>query len=130
VELFPALRWRFTEVADIEAYGDGWRIYDEAVLNRLPGRDLIAIEEAIDGTPVRKVMREFREGSTLGQMAAMWITLHREGHEVTWPDFNPVVFASDWEVVRADPLDSGEDPKPDSASSDPATPSEESATSS
>lgn len=129
MQLLAPLRFRFTDPDDVAQFGDGWWTYDEAEITRLRGRELIALEEALD-LSVRVVIRGFRADATAATMAAMWIALHRAGHPVAWADFNPVVMATDWERVPDAPLDSGEAPEPDSSSSTATTPNEESPASS
>lgn len=129
IQLLPPTQFRFIDPEDVEAYGDGWHIWDEQALLRLRGREQIALEDAVD-IPLRVLIEMLRTESTLAYMAAMWIVLHREGHKVKWADFNPAVHLAEWEAVpKPDPLgeESGEDPAPDSASS--TEPDPESATS-
>jgi hypothetical protein len=122
-----ALRFRFTDEQDVAAYGEGWWVWDRDALTRLPGRDLIAIEDEID-RPFREIQRLQLIGSTLGMMAAMWIALRQAGFSVgAWADFNPVVHTAVWEAAPEVPLASGGDPAQGSASS--TTPSTESASS-
>lgn len=121
-----ALRFRFTDEQDVAQYGDGWWAWDEGDLTRLRGRELIALEDALDMPLLR--LRQLRQmGSTLGVMAAMWVAMHRSGTEVVWADFNPMVNLAVWEAVPEVPLVSGGDPAPALDSS--TTPSTESATS-
>lgn len=137
MQLLVPHRFRFVDDDDVKAYGDGWRVWDEdALVRQMRGHELIELENTL-GMPLRAVMVGVRRSSVIGFMAAMWIVLHRDGHEVAWEDFNPMVGICPWEVVPpAAPL--GEHPGPDSeeappqptTSSDPSKPSEESATSS
>jgi hypothetical protein len=116
MQLWPPMRFQFTDADDVAAYGDGWWVWDEVAVSRLKGRELVALEEAVD-MPLLTVLEGLRGRTTLANMAAMWIALHRGGHKVAWADFNPVVFATPWEPVPAAPLDSGAAPAPDSGSS-------------
>lgn len=102
------LRFRFKDPDDIAAYGDDWHLWDEPALSRLRGREMIALEEAVDH-PLIAIINDLREEETpaLATMRAMWITLHRAGHTVAWPDFNPAVLQVDWEGVPEVPLGSG-----------------------
>lgn len=127
MELLPPLRFRFTDADDVAAYGDDWRVWDEQELAGLRGKDLAALEEAVD-LPLPAVMRGLRAEKAVPTMAAMWIVLHRAGHPATWDGFNPVVNAANWEAVPlGESPASGEGPTPDLPSS-PA-PSAESAAS-
>lgn len=129
IELWAPRRFRFTEEADVAAYGDDWWTWDEAALTRLRGRELAVLEDAVD-LSVPLIMQMLRGESTLGKLAAMWIALHMAGHDVKYADFNPVALAVRWEESPPSPLDgSGEDPAPDSGSSEATPPSPESATS-
>lgn len=129
MELWPAMRWRFRAEQDVATYGDGWAVWDEQTLARIPARELMVLEEAVNMS-FAAIIRGVHLESTMATLAAMWISLHRAGSTVAWEDFNPAVHLADWEVVPAAPLGSGEDPTPDSPSSEPSPPSEESATSS
>lgn len=126
----PALRagrWRFTAKDDVEAYSDRWWTFDPMALIRLKGRELIRIEDMI-GMPIPVMLEKLQERTTLGQLAAMWVSMRQAGHEVAWDEFDVTVWTTEWEAVSAEtPLDSGPAPAPDeSSSSEPAT---ESATS-
>lgn len=121
------LQFRFTDEADVAAYGDGWHLWDELALARLRGRELIALEELVDRELIL-IMQDLRKEKTLAKMAAMWLTLHREGHSVAWADFDPAVNTVDWEEAPEVPLDSGAEGTPAPNSS--PEPSTESATSS
>lgn len=114
--LSPPLRWRFTDPDDVAAYGDRWWPWEERVIARLPALDLIALEDAID-IPVPAVIKGLRSSATMATLAAMWISMHREGHPVGWAGFNPLVLAAEWEQAPVAPFASGEDPTPDSGSS-------------
>lgn len=125
--LIPAIRFRFDAEEDVAKYGDGWWVWDEGELTRLPGRELIPLEEAVD-MPLVEVIRGTRKGSTVATMAAMWIAMHRAGNPVAWDDFSPLVLITTWEAVPLDESpDSGEAPTPEPHSS--PTPNTESATS-
>lgn len=117
MQLSAPLRFRFRDPDDIAAYGDGWFVWDEIAVLGLKGRELIALEETVG--PVLAVLRgrHQKDQSTLATMAAMWIAMTRAGRKVAWDDFNPVVFATQWEVAPPDPLAGGGAPVPDSDSS-------------
>lgn len=130
LELIPPIRFRFDAEEDVAKYGYGWWVWNEVELTRLPGREMAALEEAVD-MPLIAVIRGMRRGSTAATMAAMWIAMHRSGHPVAWDGFEPLVLITTWEAVPAVPLgespDSGEAPTPEPPSS--PTPSTGSATS-
>lgn len=129
-----ALQFRFFEEQDIATYGDGWFVWDEDELARIRGRELVALEEQVD-MPLFKIRRDLKavgtgSSNTLAAMAAMWIAIHRSDVDAgPWADFNPAVSLATWEVVPVVPLESGEDPVPDSGSSTTPLPSPESVTS-
>lgn len=126
LRLSPPLRFRFTDEADVAAYGDQWWVWDEQAVTRLRGRELIELEEAVD-QPIPLIVQGLRANSTLATMAAMWIAMHLDGHPVRWVGFNPLVLTAEWEAAPERPLESGGDPTTDSDSS--PEPTTESATS-
>jgi hypothetical protein len=126
LELMAPTKFHFVDEADVATYGDGWWVWDEVELTRLPARDIIALEEAV-GMPLVAVINSARRGTTRGVLAAMWIAMHRGGHDVAWADFNPAALLAEWAEVPAEaPLDSGEAPTPGSDSSAAPPPSTES----
>ena len=126
-KLSPALRFRFTEADDIDAYGDRWWTWDEKALVRTKGRQLIVLEETV-GLQLLDIINGLRVEDTRSLMAAQWISMQLAGADVAWDDFNPAALLCDWEEEPERPLDSGEAaPTPDSSSSAPPVP--ESATS-
>lgn len=125
MQLLPPFRFRFTDSLDVSAYGDDWWTWDEAEITRLRGRELIALEEAVD-MPLVAILRGMRTEATAATMAAMWIVLHRAGRKVAWEAFNPVVHVVDWELAAPAPLDSGGAPAAEPDSSTAQTPSTES----
>jgi hypothetical protein len=126
LELMAPTEFRFVDEADVATYGDGWWVWNEVELTRLPAQDIIPLEEAV-GMPLVSVIREVRRGMTSGALAAMWIAMHRGGHEAEWAKFNPAVLLAEWrEVSYEPPLDSGEAPAPDSDSSTAPPPNTES----
>jgi hypothetical protein len=126
LELMAPTKFRFVDEADVAKYGGGWWVWNEIELTRLPARDIIALEEAVD-MPLVSVIRSVRQGTTSGVLAAMWIAMHRGGHDAAWADFNPAALLAEWrEVSYEAPLDSGEDPTPGSDSSAAPPPNTES----
>jgi len=128
LRLFPPMRWKFADPDDVAQYGDGWWTWDERGLARMRGRELIALEAAVD-MAVPAIIRGLREDDTAANLAAMWISMHLAGHDVDWPSFNPMVLTAEWELAPDVPLESGGDPTPDSGSSEATPPSSEFATS-
>jgi hypothetical protein len=119
-------RFRFTDEADVATYGGDWWVWDEVELTRLPAREIIALEEVV-GMPLVAVIQGSHRNTTRGTLAAMWIAMHRGGHDVAWADFNPAALLAEWAEVPAEtPLGSGEDPTPGSDSSKALPPSTES----
>jgi len=117
LRLWGPSRWKFTAEDDVAAYGDRWWTWDEVALSRLKARRLIEIEETIRLRFV-DLIEKVHDKSTLGQLAALWVSMHVAGHPVAWDDFDPTVFTTVWEPVSDEtPLDSGPDPAPDENSS-------------
>lgn len=118
LQLWLPSRWKFDAAEDVAAYGDRWWTWDEPALARLRARQLIEIEETI-GMRVVDVIEKVHDKETVGLLAALWISMHLDGHTVAWGDFDPFVFATVWGAVPDEgPLDSGEDqPTPESPSS-------------
>lgn len=112
---------RFTEPADVEAYGDGWHTYDELQMITLPARVLIPLENEI-GVPLPEVMTGVRVSSVFGDTAAAWLALRFEGHAVPFAEFNPVITLATWRRKPAEAEAPGKDEEPTPESADPPAP--------
>lgn len=101
--LLPSLRVRFTEPADVAAFGEGWFIYDERAIVRKPARDLIAIEEEV-GLAMPQIMNEMRRSSVMGDLAGAWIAVREQDAKLAgvFEDFSPLVMLMEWERVPED----------------------------
>lgn len=116
-DAYVPMRWKFTAKDDVEAYGERWWVFDPAALVRLKARELMQIEETI-GMPIVVMLEKLDARTTLGQLAAVWVSMRMAGHSVEWASFDPTVYLTVWEEVPAEaPLDSGPDPAPDGNSS-------------
>ncbi|HEY9418157.1 MAG TPA: hypothetical protein VIQ30_25640 [Pseudonocardia sp.] len=116
MKLLPPIRFRFAEDDQAE-YGDGWTVYDESALLRVPARELVEIERQI-GMGVLTMMRRARQNFTDANLAAMWVSRRLAGDERAFAEFQPLVMLANWE-----PVDGG-DADPPAPTSSPA-PSEE-----
>lgn len=120
VALAKPHRFRFTEPADVKAYGDGWHLYDEAQIVRLPARQLMRLETEV-GRPVVDVIDLFRADYTFGRLAGTWIALHLEDPALAGPfaGYEPVVMLLDFEQVEPEEdMGAPLDPTPSESSQD------------
>ncbi|HEY9416723.1 MAG TPA: hypothetical protein VIQ30_18365 [Pseudonocardia sp.] len=99
MRLIPPLRFRFAE-DDRAEYGDGWTVYDESALLRIPARELVEIERQI-GMGVLTMMQRARQNFTDGNQAAMWVARRLAGDERTFAEFQPLVLLTEWEQAPA-----------------------------
>lgn len=112
--LMASVKFRFTEPADVQTFGDRWWVYDEAQLVRLPARELVRLEGEI-GAPLVEVMEGCRRDSVFGNLAAMWLAIRLDDRDLAGPfaQFNPCVMLAVWdkadqgEDLAAAPLDPG-----------------------
>lgn len=119
------LRFQFSE-GDRERYGDGWHVYDEAALTRLPAGDVVDLEKALKaglGCNLPEALNAIRRGDTTGDLIAMYITRWLAGERAPLAEFNPLVLLVEWEPGE-EPAEAGDADPPASTSS---TTSEESA---
>ena len=99
MRLLPPVRFQFCD-DDRAEYGDGWTVYDESALLRIPARELIEIERQI-GMGVLTMMQRARANFTDGNQAAMWVARRLAGDERPFADFQPLVLLSEWEQAPA-----------------------------
>lgn len=115
------MRFKFTEPADVQAYGDGWWIYDEAAIVRRPARELVRLETEI-GMVLSAIMNGMRDDSVMGTLAGTWIAIRLADPDIAGPfdAYSPIVMLTDWSKVPdeakadLDPLD----PTPETSSPD------------
>lgn len=110
------MRFRFCE-DDRERYGDGWTVYDEAALLRIPARELVDIEREI-GMSIVAMFNRNRQGYTDGTLAAAWVARRLAGVVESFDEFAPLVLLIEWEPVPAadaDPPDQTSSPSPSEA---------------
>ena len=108
--------FRFTDLEDVELYGNRWYRYSEEDLIRTRARDLMALEMEL-GTSVVNIMNGARMHSTLGDLAAAWIGVRNHDPELagSFEKFNPLTLAIRWEHPDdVDEVDEGkaEEPEP------------------
>lgn len=127
--LYPH-RFRFTEAGDAKAYGnpadpDGWWVYDEAQIVRLPNARLAQLEAAT-GLPLVHMMEGVHNDTVTGNRAASWLVIHLASPDIAGPfeTFEPKVLLIEWQRVQEDdnpsPLDVA--PSPESSSSPTSPP--------
>lgn len=114
-DAYVPTRWKFTAADDVAAYGDRWWTFDPAALVALKARELIQIEETV-GMTIVEMLEKLDDRATVGQLAAVWVSMRMAGHPVAWEEFDPTVYLTVWEAVPA-PLDSGEAPETAESSS-------------
>ena len=103
--LLRPLRFRFTADDDVKLYGDGWYVYDESELVRLPFRKLIALEAEVGR--LADVMNGVRGDTIAGTAAGVWLAVHLADADLAgkFADFDPVVLLLEWDEAapEADP---------------------------
>lgn len=116
MRLLPPLRFRF-HPDDREAYGDGWTVYDEGLVARLPVRELIEIEQHI-GMSVATMIVRARANMTDANLAALWVARRAAGDDRPFEGFEPLVLLVEWEPVLAT---ADADPPASDSSTSPST---------
>lgn len=104
--LLKPFRFRFTDEADVARFGDGWYVYDEAAIVRMPARQQMLLEAAL-GLPLAHVMEDFVSDRVMGRLAATWIGVHladpaRAGG---FDSFEPLVFLVEFEQILDEPAE-------------------------
>jgi hypothetical protein len=118
-------RFRFTDPADVERFGDDWIVWDEEPPLRLPARALAQLEAEL-GVRLGRVVALARINDTMANLAAIWLSIRAKDPDVAGPydDFDVQVYFTEWEELpveeaeTAAPLDLT--PSPDSPPSPPA----------
>lgn len=120
VSVIAPVQIRFLDPADVAAYGDGWHLYDEAALVRLPARQLVALEQAC-GYSVRTMMAELRRHTVMGDLLVAWCALYLEDPALAgnFEDFTPLTFAIEWRRAEFDDLGKGDAPSPEGPTATP-----------
>lgn len=103
MNLFAPLRFRFEEPNDARVYGDGWYVYDEAKIARLPARELAKLELEI-GLPLVEVITSFRRDTVMSRLAAAWLAIRLVDPKLAgkFDDFTPLILLVVWHLVPAD----------------------------
>lgn len=110
-------RFRFTDTDDVGRFGDGWHLYDEAAILRLPARQQALLEAQL-GVSLLYIMFGFRDNTAMGRLGATWVALQLKGPALAgdFKDYSPLVFLLDIEqglppeedvTVPLDPTPSG-----------------------
>lgn len=128
--LLKPFRLQFTAPADVEKYGDGWYVWDEAVVLALPARELIVIErEIVIDLRLRLVdaIQSCRNDGVAGELACSWIAVRLADPNLAGAlaDYNPAVKAIEWEQIPDDqavPAEVPLDPTPETDSTSTAAP--------
>ncbi len=114
----PLVRFRFAE-EDHEKYGDDWWEFDEAKLNSLRARELIAIDDALKaelGMNILATLQAFLRGDVRGALGVMWMARRIGGVDEPLGEFDPLPMVAEaeyGEVADADPPVSSSSPQPD-----------------
>jgi hypothetical protein len=121
-QLLKPYQVQFAE-EDREQYGDGWYVYDETKIIRLPVGVLVAYEQEI-GAPLTQVMQGMRDGTVFGNLAAAWLAMRMSGASDKagpFEQFSPLIMLANWQLVPED--DQGKD-----SPAEPALPSPQEST--
>lgn len=107
--LIKPWRFRFTEPDDVRQFGDGWFVYDEAQIVKLPLRQLAALETELGMTLVSAI-DGFRTDTVMGRAACTWLAIRAQDPDLAGPfaDYSPAVLLARFEQVEdeaAAPLD-------------------------
>ena len=103
MRLLPPVRFRYC-AEDQAKYGDGWYVYDEAALTRIPARELVEIERTI-GMSIATMLQRARGNFTDANLAATWVARRLSGVKEDYATYEPLVLLIDWELVPADDAD-------------------------
>lgn len=96
--LLKPIRFRFGDEADAKQFGDGWHLYDEAQIVRLPARELAKLEIEL-GMAILDVFHGMRRESVLGYLGGSWLALRLEDPDLagSFDDYTPVAILIEWE---------------------------------
>jgi len=89
--------FKFTDPDDVKKYGDRWFTYDESSILRLPGRELLALEEEF-GVPLPTILNGYRHNSVLGDLGVTWLGVRAVDAKLagSFEDFTPICMAIEW----------------------------------
>lgn len=113
MRLAPPMRFRL-HADDWPAYGDGWTVYDESALVRVPAAELVEIERQI-GMSVLTMLHRARANFVDANLAAMWVARRLAGDKRPYAEWQPLVLLAEWEQAGAgdvDPPDQSSSPPP------------------
>lgn len=121
-------RFRFTDEADVARFGDGWYVYDESAIVRMPARQQMRIEAALgEGLKLVQVMEDFANDGIMGRLGATWIGVHLADPAVAgdFDKYEPLVFLINFELVEDPKADVTGPLDPTPTGSSPTTPDTE-----
>jgi hypothetical protein len=122
-KIYKPVEFRFTDPADVAAYGDQWYRYAEGDLVRKSARELIELEGML-GMPILDVMNGMRASTILGDTACAWLGVRAVDEKLagSFDDFNPIALLIEWRPEDPGKAKAGtaEEATPDA----PATPEE------
>ena len=125
--LLAPFRFRFTDAGDVARFGDGWYVYDEAAIVRMPARQQALLEAAI-GLPLVQVMGDFVNDRIMGRLAATWIGVHLAAPNLAgdFDKYEPLILLVQFEQVLDGPTEDVAAPlDPTPGESSPTSPSTE-----
>ncbi|HWD08078.1 MAG TPA: hypothetical protein VHA57_03180 [Actinomycetota bacterium] len=120
--VLPTIKYRFAE-ADWEQYGDQWWTFDEAQLNELRARELMAIDKELRtalGLNVITALEAFLRGETSGSLAVAWLGRRLGGVVEPLADFDPLLMLMTVERVDVAEAEADADPPAEASSDSPA----------
>lgn len=101
--------------ADGAKYPEGkeWFIYDSKVLADMSGRELMRIEDRLDGHSIWEIERDFVEHRILGMVGVMYLGRHLAGVLERWENFDPQVWQAEFESAPSEAPDPTSGSEPD-----------------
>lgn len=94
--------------------GDKWFAYDSANLQAMGARELIRLEEHLDGHSIIGLEGEFRRRSVLGLLGLMYLARRLAGVNERWENFDPQVMEAGFRQLEGVEEDEEPDPTPGS----------------
>lgn len=89
---------------------DDWFVFDEKALLRMRASHLVLIESLMDGYTIAQMTIGVRNRSSSAMRAVMFIARHQAGIRERWEDFDPQIWAAEFDSVEDDnePVPTGE----------------------
>ena len=109
----PPVWFRFTDEQDKGKYGDRWYCYDESVIMRTRGRDLVVLENEL-GMPLLNAMNGFRDSTALGDLAVTWLGVRAldPARAGDFDEYSPMTNMIEWSSSNPEPEGKGDEPEP------------------